>query len=85
MTMRMCSLCDANPVASDGKCLLCLKDLAGPQPALAHGTRSRKTPRGVRVSTPGWAKRKDESKSTAKGTSAARLTTIRTDVRDPQR
>ena len=67
MTMRMCSLCGANPVASDDKCLLCLKDLAGPQSALAHGTRSPKTPRGVRVSTPGWAKRKGESNQRQRG------------------
>ena len=58
--MRMCSLCEANPVATDGKCLLCLKDLAGPQEKPKHGDRRPKTRRGVRISTPGWAKRKDE-------------------------
>jgi hypothetical protein len=59
--MRMCSACGANPAVSDGKCSVCLKDLAGTQPAPKHGDRRRKTPRGVRVSTPSWAKPKRES------------------------
>jgi hypothetical protein len=59
--MRMCSLCEAAPVASDGKCSLCLKELAGTQEKPKHGDRRPKTRRGVRVSTPSWAKPKGES------------------------
>ena len=55
----MCKLCDANPVASDGKCWPCLKDAAGTQPQLRHGSRRPKTPRGVRTSTPGWVRRRE--------------------------
>jgi hypothetical protein len=59
MTTRMCTICEANPVASDGKCLACLKDLTGPPPLLKHGDRRAKTPRGVRTSTPEWARRRN--------------------------
>jgi hypothetical protein len=57
----MCSTCEANPVASDGKCIACLKDLAGEKPKLKHGDRRPKTPRGIRISTPGWARRREQA------------------------
>jgi hypothetical protein len=63
----MCTICEANPAASDGKCLACLKDLAGPQPALAHGTRRPKTPRGIRTSTPDWARRRNARSRATEG------------------
>jgi hypothetical protein len=61
MTMRMCRLCEANPVASDGKCLACLKDAAGPPPRQRPGNRRPKTPRGVRTSTPSWVRRREQA------------------------
>jgi hypothetical protein len=66
MTTRMCTLCEANPVASDGKCLACLKDLAGPPLPLKHGSRQPNTPRGVRMSTPAWARRNARPRVTEK-------------------
>ena len=67
MTMRMCRICEANPVASDGKCLVCLKDAAGPQRQLRPGNRRPKTPRGVRTSTPGWVRRRERDQDRRRG------------------
>lgn len=67
MTMRMCKLCEANPVASDGKCLACLKDAAGgaAEPQVSLGSRLPKTPPGVRTSTPGWVRRRERGRPVA--------------------
>jgi hypothetical protein len=42
--MRTCRVCQANPVASDGKCLACLKDAAGPQLQQRPGNRRPRRP-----------------------------------------
>lgn len=60
--MRMCNICEANPVTSDGKCLLCLKDAAGaePEPKINPNKR-QKTPRGVRTSPRPWGRQREQA------------------------
>ena len=59
--MRMCRICDANPVASDGMCMACMKDAAGPLAPARQGARRAHTPRGVRTSTPSWVRPRKEA------------------------